>query len=200
MVAPTLALHVPSQIGPNAVLQLIPALRAEGGEALVARMLAEAGLDAPPSDHGLMDEAPAARMHAAVRAALGPRAGPVLAAAGAGTAAYILAHRIPGVAQAVLRAMPGALAAPVLTRAIARNAWTFAGSGAFRVVSLRPVVVELADNPLVRGEAAPAPLCAWHVAVFDGLFGALAGPGWRAREVACCACGDPACRFEIGPG
>jgi divinyl protochlorophyllide a 8-vinyl-reductase len=104
------------------------------------------------------------------------------------------------VAQSVLRAMPGALAAPILTRAIARNAWTFAGSGAFRVLSLRPVVVELADNPLIRGERANAPLCAWHVAVFDGLYGALAGTGWRAQEVACSACCDRACRFEIGPG
>ena len=200
MVAPTHAIRVPGTIGPNAVLQLIPVLRAEGGEALVTAMLAAGGMDAPPPDTAMMDEGPAARMHAAVRAHLGPRATPVLAAAGAGTAAYILTHRIPKVAQTVLRAMPGALAAPLLTRAIARNAWTFAGSGAFRVLSLRPIVLELADNPLIRGEHAPAPLCHWHVAVFDGLYGALAGPGWHARETACTARGDPACRFEIGPG
>jgi divinyl protochlorophyllide a 8-vinyl-reductase len=140
-------------------------------------------------------------MHAAVRAHLGPRAMPVLAAAGAGTAAYILAHRIPRVAQTVLRAMPGALAAPILTRAIARNAWTFAGSGAFRVVSLRPVVLELADNPLVRSETARPPPSATGTSRCSTASTARSpGLAGTRNEVACTARGDPACRFEIGPG
>ncbi|MBD3764048.1 MAG: bacteriochlorophyll 4-vinyl reductase [Rhodobacterales bacterium] len=189
-----------ARIGPNAVLQLLPVLTAQGGAALAGRLLGRAGLVAPPPDTAMMPETPAARLHAAVRAELGRDSAAVLAAAGAGTGAYILAHRIPRAAQAVLRALPAGLAAPILTQAIAQNAWTFAGSGRFCVVSRRPVVVTLEDNPLIRGEVSDAPLCHWHRAVFDTLYGALAGPGWRARETECCACGDPACRFEIGPG
>jgi divinyl protochlorophyllide a 8-vinyl-reductase len=44
-----------------------------------------------------------------------------------------------------------------LGKAIARHAWTFAGSGRFRVVA--PLVFEIADNPIVRGEVSDVPLC-----------------------------------------
>ena len=44
-------------IGPNAVLQLLPLID--------LRLLGEAGLAAPPSDHGLMAEEPAHRLHRA---------------------------------------------------------------------------------------------------------------------------------------
>src|SRR6056297_836771 len=149
--------HAPGRIGPNAVLQLLPVLdAAEPG--LAVRMLAAAGLDGPPSDAGLMDEGPAAALHRTVRRAR-PDADALLARAGRGTADYILAHRIPGPAQAMLRALPGPVAAPLLARAIARHAWTFAGSGRFRIAGRAPPVFELAGNPLIAGEAAEAPLC-----------------------------------------
>lgn len=185
------------RIGPNAVLQLLDVLAADGDDALSARLLAEAGLRAPPSTHGLMPEAPAAAMHQALRRQVPGRAAGLAARAGAGTADYILAHRIPRPAQWVLRFLPGVLSAPLLARAIARNAWTFAGSGRFRLVSTRPVVFEIADNPIVRGERADAPLCAWHAAVFTRLFAALVDPRAVAVETACCAAGAPACRFEL---
>lgn len=145
-----------------------------------------------------MDEGPAARLHAAVRHDLPAEAPAILAQAGRRTADYILAHRIPRPAQAVLRALPPALAAPVLTRAIAKHAWTFAGSGLFRVAGR--LTFEIADNPLIRGERAPAPLCVWHAAVFERLFRTLVDDRLRAHETACCACGDPACRFELTRG
>jgi divinyl protochlorophyllide a 8-vinyl-reductase len=86
----------------------------------------------------------------------------------------------------------------VLAWAIAQNAWTFAGPGRFRVATRRPLVFEIAANPLVRGEVASAPVCVWHAAVFARLFAVLVHPGTRVTETACCGCGDPACRFEIG--
>lgn len=183
------------RIGPNAVLQLIPVLTAEIGAAETRRLMGQAGLSGPPSDHGLMPEAPAHALHAQVRRAMPDRAAPILAEAGARTAQYILAHRIPRLAQTALRWMPDALAIRVLSQAIRKNAWTFAGSGRFAVEA--PGQFTLAANPLIAGEFAARPLCHWHAAVFTGLFARLVAPDIRFAEVACTACGDPACRFVI---
>jgi divinyl protochlorophyllide a 8-vinyl-reductase len=108
-----------------------------------------------------------------------------------------LAHRIPQPVQAALRLLPARLAASILTGAIARHAWTFSGSGRFEVLSRWPPVVAIADNPVVRGETSDVALCHWHAAVFERLFTAICGPGWRVVETACCAQGAPACRFEV---
>ncbi|MEO0679272.1 MAG: bacteriochlorophyll 4-vinyl reductase, partial [Pseudomonadota bacterium] len=121
------------------------------------------------------------------------------AEAGRRTADYILAHRIPPRAQALLRAAPARLAAPLLARAIARHAWTFAGSGRFEAQGAWRLVVH--DNPMVRGERAAAPLCRWHAAVFERLYRALAADDCRCRELRCGAQpGETACVFEIRRG
>jgi bacteriochlorophyll 4-vinyl reductase len=142
-----------------------------------------------------MDEAPAARLHQALRAEM-PEVAPMLAReAGWRTGDYILAHRIPKPAQRLLRLMPARLAAPILARAVKNlrgvgavpgglaHAWTFCGSGEFRLVSTWPVVFEIADNPVVRGEHSETPLCHWHAAVFERLFGPARG---AARGPASC--------------
>ncbi|TCP62361.1 divinyl protochlorophyllide a 8-vinyl-reductase [Rhodovulum bhavnagarense] len=193
----TLSGHA-GRIGPNAVLQLLPVLEAAGGAALRDDLMQAAGLNEPPSDAGLMDEGPAAAMHRALRARLPGRAPDLLREAGARTGDYILAHRIPALAQRVLKLLPSAMAAPILAKAIEKNSWTFAGSGAFRVVSTRPLVFELTDNPLIRGESAPHPICGWHEAVFDRLFQTLVDKRLRTRETCCTASGGGLCRFEIG--
>lgn len=146
----------------------------------------------------MLPEADCAAVHQALRR-LAPGAEGLLEEAGLATGEYILAHRIPKLAQAVLRVLPEVLAARVLTKAIARHSWTFAGTGAFRVESVRPLVVSVARNPLVAGWQGETPQCIWHVAVFRRLYGRLVWPGAQVREVACCACGDAACRFEISP-
>ncbi|MCX7890537.1 MAG: bacteriochlorophyll 4-vinyl reductase [Rhodobacteraceae bacterium] len=184
------------RIGPNAILQLVAPVEAAGGEPLVQCLLAAAGLDGPPAADGLIPEVWAARMHRELRR-LRPDAAAILREAGARTGRYILARRIPAPARAVLRTLPAVAAAPLLARAIEKHAWTFAGSGRFAVTSTRPPVLELAGNPLIRGEEAGAPLCHWHAAVFTVLFRALADPHSVAVETACAACGAPACRFEI---
>ncbi len=142
-------------------------------------------------------EAEVVHLHRAVWLYLPDRAAQVQAAAGRAVADYILAHRIPKPAQAVIRALPRPWAARLLARAIARNAWTFAGSGRFRVLGHRPLTVEIAANPLAEG---PGPgTCHWHEAVFARLFAALVWPDATVTETACCAAGAPACRFEIAP-
>jgi divinyl protochlorophyllide a 8-vinyl-reductase len=191
----------PARIGPNAILQLVPVLEDAAGAETTRHLLARAGIfELPDPAAGLMDEAPAARLHQALRAEM-PEVAPMLAReAGWRTGDYILAHRIPKPAQRLLRLMPARLGAPILARAVEKHAWTFCGSGVFTLVSTWPVVFEIADNPVVRGEHSLSPLCHWHAAVFERLFSALCGRTWRCTETACCAQGAPACRFEMHRG
>jgi divinyl protochlorophyllide a 8-vinyl-reductase len=187
-----------ARIGPNAILQLVPVLEDAAGRDVTAHLLAMAGIfDLPDPEAGLTDEVPAARLHQAMRLEI-PDMAPMLAReAGWRTGDYILAHRIPAPAQMMLRLLPARLAVPVLSNAVAKHAWTFCGSGRFRLVSTWPGVFEIADNPVVRGERSEVPLCHWHAAVFERLFSALCGARWRVRETRCCAQGHDACRFEL---
>ena len=184
------------RIGPNAILQLVDVLERRGEFDLCRSVLEEAGVMRPRRDAGMLPEADCAAVHQALRR-LSSGAEGLLEEAGLATGDYILAHRIPKLAQRVLRVLPGGVAAPVLTKAIARHSWTFAGTGEFRVESARPLVVSVARNPLVAGWQADTPQCIWHVAVLRRLYGRLVWPGVKVTEVACCACGDPACRFEV---
>ncbi|MBS0123870.1 bacteriochlorophyll 4-vinyl reductase [Thetidibacter halocola] len=184
-------------IGPNAVLQVIPVLDRAVGPAARTRVLARWGGELPDGSE-MIPEGEAASLHHVLRAEFGPRAPGLAAQAGRGTAEYILAHRIPRPAQAILRALPASLAARALSKAIAKNAWTFAGSGRFEVLS--PWSFAIHDNPVIRGEASDETLCHWHAAVFETLYRRLVHPAARCREVACAAAGAPACRFEIVTG
>lgn len=185
------------RIGPNAILQLVPVLERVGGRELRDRLFAAAGIWHLPVAEGLIDEAPVARLHQEMRRQV-PDLAPVIAwEAGTRTGDYILAHRIPALAQRVLKVLPPGLARPVLVTAIEQHAWTFAGSGRFEVVSRRPLVFAIHDNPVVRGERSDHPLCHWHAAVFERLFRVLVHPGTVVRETACAATGAPCCRFEV---
>ena len=187
-----------ARIGPNAILQLVPVLEEAAGRDVAAHVMAMAGVfELPDPANGLIDEGPAARLHQAMRREL-PEAAPMLAReAGWRTAGYILTHRIPKPVQRVLKLLPARLAVPILAHAIAKNAWTFCGSGKFRLVSTWPAVFEIGDNPVVRGERSDMPLCHWHAAVFERLFSELCGPRWQAIETECCAQSHDACRFEL---
>lgn len=191
-----------SRIGPNAVIQTFAALEAAAGRAAAVRVARAAGclrwLDAPPER--MIDERAAARLFRALEADQGGAAAAIEADAGRRTADYILAHRIPGPVQWVLRLAPPRLAARMLLSAISRHAWTFAGSGAFSAEGALPCSVEIRANPLAQGRAADHPACDWHAAVFTRLFRELVHPSAEARETACCAAGAPACRFEIAQG
>lgn len=188
----------PALIGPNALWQLLPVLDRVGGRDLRDCLLAEAGIfHLPDRDSGLIEETPVARLHQVMRRDL-PDLAPRLAwEAGKRTGDYILVNRIPRGAHGMLRVLPGWLGAPLLARAIAKHSWTFAGSGQFRVIGMHPPVFDLADNPVVRGERSPLPLCHWHAAVFERLFSRLLRADWRCVETTCCAMGAPACRFEM---
>jgi len=139
-----------------------------------------------------------ARLHQTVRSVAPEGEGMLLMAeAGRLTADYILAHRIPRPAQALLKILPARLAARVLVPAIGAHAWTFAGSGRFSGCAGPPTVFELTGNPLCAGERATEPVCAWHAAVFQRLFQVLVSPAARVAETSCEARGDSCCRFVL---
>ncbi|MDP2084868.1 MAG: bacteriochlorophyll 4-vinyl reductase [Gemmobacter sp.] len=182
-------------IGPNAILQHLPVLDAAIGPRQRDALLYLADVSAPPPESGMIPQDDVARFHRFVRLYLPDRADAVQRAAGLGTADYILAHRIPRPAQRLIRLMPAALGARVLAAAIAKHAWTFAGTGAFGISARAPLTFAIGRNPLAV--AGRAPSCVWHAAVFERLFARLVWPDVRVRETACCGCGDPACRFEL---
>lgn len=191
---------VAARIGPNAVHQLLPVLEQGLGAGAADRALERAGVARPPPDAGMLPEAECAALHRAVRQNWPAEAPGLLHAAGLATGDYILANRIPAAARGLIGALPSALGARLLTAAISRHAWTFAGSGAFRVLGRAPLEFEIRANPLVAGEISAMPACHWHRAVFARLFGRLVWPDVTVTETACCACGAPACRFTLLPG
>ncbi len=182
-------------VGPNAVIQLAAALRAAPVAIGAAeQVFASAGflrlLNVPPDV--MIDEAIPARLFEALWRELPPeQAARIAHDAGRRTGAYVLANRIPTVAQVVLRTLPPRFAAPLLLKAIRRNAWTFAGSGICRVTPGNPAIITIAHNPLAM------PGCVWHIGVFECLFRALVSEGTRVRHSDCRIDGAPACRFEI---
>ncbi|ETX28615.1 bacteriochlorophyll 4-vinyl reductase [Roseivivax isoporae] len=190
---------VPARIGPNAVTRLLDVLERRCPRDARARILARAGIARAPSGDAMIAEDVAVRLHRAVRAEVPRQADALLAEAGRQTARYILGHRIPGPARWLLRALPVGLSARLLSRAIARHAWTFAGSARFSAAG--PFGFEIRDNAFVRGTRGDGRLCTWHAAVIGELYRALVAKGCDCAETACAVerAGD-ICRFELRTG
>ncbi len=186
-----------ARVGPNAILHYLPVLEdAMGRPALDAFLTAE-HFETVSDGSEVIEEGLAAKFHQAVRRQF-PDVAPELARhAGAGTADYIIANRIPAFARAILALLPRPVAEDMLSRSIAEHAWTFAGSGEFRVHRQPPMTFEIIGNPIVRGECASHPICEWHAAVFAHLFSKLVGGGYTVTERQCCASGAESCRFEL---
>ncbi len=193
--------RIGARIGPNAVTRMAEALRALHGEAMAARVFAAAALDSmlrePPQF--MIDEAAVGRLHQSVHALLGAVAAAAVAHdAGARTGEYLLAHRIPRPVQWLLKRLPAPLAARALVAAIARHAWTFAGSGRFEARWMRSGArLSVHDCPLCRTIAATGPACDFYCATFERLFDVLVRPGATVSETECQACGGAACVFEV---
>jgi divinyl protochlorophyllide a 8-vinyl-reductase len=184
------------RIGPNAVTRLAEAL----GPAGALHVFAHAGLAHRLADPPgrMVPEAEVTALHRAARTLLGEAAAEAAAReAGRLTAHYLLGNRIPRVLQAVLKRLPPALAARILIGAIGRHAWTFAGSGRFRVLPGTPLRLEVAGGPIPRAGAADHPVCGYYAATFETLFRALVSPRTQVTEVACEAMGAPACVFAL---
>lgn len=190
-----------ARIGPNALTQPFAVLAQRRGEAFAAALLeATTDLAAGRLPDAMVEETLVARFQHGITDALGWHDGfAVLDAAGERTAAYLLAHRIPGPVQRLLRWLPRRLALRVLARAITRHSWTFAGSGRFAFVGdgRTPFAFEIGDCPMAAGFTAPEPACRFYAAVFRTLLRTLVAPAADVVETRCMSVGDPVCRFEI---
>ncbi len=159
-------------IGPNAALQLAAAMTALQGGTDTDRLFDAAGLScwlsAPPGD--MVPVCDVERLYAVLYRDWPKIGGAVCADAGRRTADYVIANRIPAVVRSLLRMLPVDLSAPLLARAVVRNAWTFAGEGALRVLPGRPMKF------LLQGQALAIAGCPWHRAVFRQLFRVLVSP------------------------
>ncbi|WP_051013526.1 putative photosynthetic complex assembly protein PuhE [Pararhodospirillum photometricum] len=189
-----------ARIGPNAVIQVVRALRELGGPGDLERVFAAADLGRylqSLPDH-MIPEQEVTGLHHALREVLDPQlCERISRRAGQTTAEYLLANRIPKPIAFVLKRLPPALAARTLLGAIGRHAWTFAGSGHFSFEAGTPVRIRIQGSPLCRSIRADAPACAYYTATFEGLFRALVSPTSTVVETACGAMGAQACVFEI---
>jgi divinyl protochlorophyllide a 8-vinyl-reductase len=191
------------RIGPNAILQGLVALTDAVGEPAARALMAHAGLqahvDVPPTT--MVDERDVQALHRTLRRELGvARARAIGRHAGLLTGDYLLAHRIPGPARALLPRLPAAWASRALMLAIRQHAWTFCGSGLFAVLPAargEPLRVSISSTATARATQADEPLCDYFAATFERLFQVLVHPATEVREIACTAMGDPACIFEI---
>lgn len=187
-------------IGPNAITRVGEALTRFGGAGVADRVFEAAGLLAyrrePPTE--MVPEGDVARLHATLfRLLPEPDARAVAREAGRLTGEYLLANRIPRLAQRLLRLLPSTLAAHLLCRAIARHAWTFAGSGAFRAIPGRPTVLTLTGSRVSRALQTREPACDYFAATFERIFADLVSPRVRVTETECEAAGGRRCRFIV---
>lgn len=189
-----------ARIGPNAIVQTRRALIALEGEGRTRALLGTAGL-APYVDHPPQEMVPEGEVNAlmaCVHRTLDPTiARAVRLIAGQTTGDYLLANRIPGAAQALLKHLPPRLASRALLSAIARHTWTFAGSAQVTIEPGPPVAIRVHDCPLCRGLDAAEPCCQYYAATFERLYRTLVHHAATARETACRAAKAPACVFEI---
>lgn len=187
-------------VGPNAITRMAEALEAIEGPERCRAVFLRAGLAqalrTPPTD--MVDEEDVAALQAATFAVLGPgRARIVGLEAGRLTGDYLLANRIPHAAQRLLRLLPKSLAARLLVRAIARHAWTFAGTGRFSYRFAGGLSLRLEHSPLCRRIRCDQHACHYFAGTFARVFEGVLGQGVQVCETACEAVGDPACVFHV---
>ena len=190
-----------ASIGPNAIIQLAAAIDRLHGHEVTRDVFGAADqarhLDRPPTT--MVDELDVVALHRAGRGLVGEAAFAAASAlAGSLTGDYILHHRIPAAARTLLPRLPDFAASRVLARAIAKHAWTFAGSGRFAYrFGPRGLVLRLQDSPLARSYRSPAPGCHYYAATFERIFCELVNARAQVSETDCASTGAAACRFLI---
>ncbi len=167
-------------IGPNAVLQTVAVMEERLGHATTAAILADAQIERLPSGAQMIPEIEALRLHRWL-ALHDPMGAFVIAEeAGARTADYIIANRIPKAAAWLLRRLPAMLAAPLLMAAIGKHAWTFVGAGRFTPAGAWRFTIDrtgAGDTTLP-----PDSLFHWYAAVFTRLYRHLVAADCTCRH------------------
>ena len=185
------------RIGPNAILQLEEPLDRMLGQGALARILKLSRV-CMPSGTEMVPQEDVGQVHHTMWRLFPQQAETLSDEAGAGTARYIAANRIPRIARILLRALPRVLAERLLTKAIADHAWTFCGSGVLDTRRERGEIhFMLRENPLADKLTQPPHRCIWHAAVFAELFSLILGRAYYCKEVSCCALGANLCHFVV---
>jgi divinyl protochlorophyllide a 8-vinyl-reductase len=168
--------HGEALIGPNALIQTARALEDRLGEPEARRILRMAGyaslLDAEPS--GMQPEREFLALVRFLEGVLpADDARELLREAGRRTGAYVLEHRIPGIARFLVRILPTGMRTRVVLEAIARHAWTFTGSGAFAFETRPDVRLTLSLGAQAREIPCTEPLHAYYHGALETLLRAL---------------------------
>ena len=186
-----------ARVGPNAILQLQEPLDRMLGRGALVQILKISRV-AMPSGQEMVPQDDVGLVHHTMWRLFPQQAETLSDDAGAGTARYIAANRIPKVARVLLRILPRVWAERLLTKAIADHAWTFCGTG---VLDTRREGGEihflLRNNPLADRVTQPPHRCVWHAAVFAELFSLILGRNYYCKEVSCCALGAELCHFVV---
>ena len=195
---------VVARIGPNAVIQVAAELQSRFGVTRTAGLVRAAtgySLNALPT--GMIDEREAQALSRALVQQMGPAlATNILRAAGHRTGDYLLANRIPRLAQWVIRLAPRRIGLSLLFRAMQSNAWTFACSGRFVVSSAAALDSPVPDLifescAMCRDMREPQAMCDFYAGTFERLIRALVSRYAGVLEVECMALGHPRCRFVL---
>lgn len=187
-------------IGPNAIIQVAKVLTERLGDQRAESMVRAATpytLASLPQQ--MVPEAEALALTSHVMRQLGEApATSILHEAGLRTGDYLLANRIPRVAQWIIRALPRRAGLSILLKSMMAHAWTFAGSGTF-TVRRRGAEVELAFHAcaMCRELASEGPVCDFYAGTFERLVTSLVSRTAIVREVECHAQGGHCCRFVI---
>ncbi len=189
------------RVGPNAIIRVLEALQSSDRDRATTDAVFQGAaiahyLETPPAEMVIEQEVIA--LQRALRDQLGiARARAIAHDAGLRTGDYLLANRIPGPAQTVLKLLPARLASRVLLKAIGGNAWTFVGTGVFESSARFPPKITIHDSLLCRGTSADQPVCDFYTGTFERLFRVLVNPNTVVTETACRATGAASCVFEI---
>ena len=189
-----------ARVGPNAIIQVVAAIAHRWGPETAAALLSEATAYTPDTlPHDMVDERePLALVRLLLDRMGADAAAPVLHDAGVRTARYLLAHRIPPLAQWVVARLPRRLGLELLLRAIGAHAWTFAGSASFSVGWYRGwPTLSFTGCAMCRGLTLHRPICTYYAGTFEHLFRILVAEDITVTEVACQAQGVPRCRFLV---
>lgn len=189
-----------ARIGPNAIIQVAASIVAHAGAAEAEQLLATTSWTLHRLPSAMVDERDVTALMAAVMTRFPGTPGMrILGESGVRTADYLLRARIPRIAQWLLARLPARLALRALLAAIAKHAWTFAGSARFVVTrdTAGRIGFSLLGCPVCRGRSANTPTCAYYAATVERLVRVILAPRATVREVRCEAMGHEACHFTI---
>lgn len=190
----------PYRIGPNAIIQVASALQDRFGRSLAEPLLARAtGYTMAQMPSEMIDEREAQSLVRALVDEVGPwLATSVLREGGHRTGDYLLANRIPKVAQWIMRLAPRRMGLALLLRAMSSNAWTFAGSGTFRVEQTGCIPELVFEQcTMCRDMHHDRPMCDFYAGTFERLIQALVARHASVTESECMAQGGAVCRFTL---